>query len=351
MFFTRACCPNRFVLSKCYKISQFVPLPFMLVKMQQPSLQCSSTGTVNDTMKQNTSKHTSYRDAVNTQKDPNLKPPHATILQQAKFPTRDQAVILPSINDTKIEDYLYAIGEIVKPENIFAASRISNGRICIFLSSVQIANELVEKHSQITINQQKLKVRKFITPSKRIILSGVSPHIPHTIVEKALISNNLKLSSPINFIKYNTTKKEYNHVCSFRCQVYCVVDPDKEFNLPDSILIKYEEETVRIFLTDDSIFCNFCKIRGDHITEKCTKNINQEGDNSFEDNMENQSTINSDNGSFDSVVEIENAPEDPIPSSLPVQNTSTNPSSPTPVIQKMPPHSASIVPLPLSLLV
>lgn len=39
---------------------------------------------------------------------------HAAILQQDQFPKRDQAIILPSHDDTKLEDYLLAVGDIIQ---------------------------------------------------------------------------------------------------------------------------------------------------------------------------------------------------------------------------------------------
>lgn len=53
---------------------------------------------------------------------------------------------------------------------------------------------------------------------------------------------------------------EYSHVCSFRRQVYCSVNPDiSNFELPESVLIEFEGESLRICLTDDATFARYIR--------------------------------------------------------------------------------------------
>lgn len=132
-----------------------------------------------------------------------------------------------------------------------------------------MANEFVQDHAEISIKNQKIKVRKLITPTKRIVLSNVSPHLPHSVLEKALTTCGLKLMSPISHIKYSIANEEYNHICSFRRLVFCAVDSDTNFSMPESLIIEFEGESLRIYLTDDTIYCANCKTR-DHPTSKCT---------------------------------------------------------------------------------
>ncbi len=235
--------------------------------------------------------------------------PNSTVLTQAEihtasyaekskstnFPKREQAIVLPSLDNTKIEEYLYAVGSIVHPKNILAASRISQNRICVYLSSIQVANEFVQNHAEISIQNQKIKVRKLITPTKRIVLSNVSPHLPHHVLEKALITCGLKLMSPISCIKYNVANEEYKHICSFRRLVFCAVDPDANFSMPESLIIEFEGESSRIYLTDDSIYCANCKTH-EHLTSKCTvKNHSNPPKNThIPENTEGENSLSSD---------------------------------------------------------
>ena len=52
------------------------------------------------------------------------------------------------------------MGKLIGPTDILAATRISNGRICLQLSSSQVANEFVENHAEMIVNHQRIKVRK-----------------------------------------------------------------------------------------------------------------------------------------------------------------------------------------------
>lgn len=194
---------------------------------------------------------------------------YAEISNQIVFPKREQAIVIPSIEDTKIEEYIYAVGNVVQPRNILAASRISHNRVCIYLSSAEVVADFITQHPDIVVNSHRLKVRKLISPAKRIVISNVSPHIPHAVIENELLKLNLKLMSPMTFIKYNVTNEEYNHVCSFRRQIFCIPhESETNLALPESIVIEFENESSRIFLSDDTIYCSICK-KHDHPTSKC----------------------------------------------------------------------------------
>jgi hypothetical protein len=102
------------------------------------------------------------------------------------FPKKDQAIILSVDDNLKLGDYVTSISEIVEPKNITFASRISNNRVCIYLSSSQLAESLARQHKTIVIKGIDISIRRLITPSKRIILSSVCPSIPHNMLEQLI---------------------------------------------------------------------------------------------------------------------------------------------------------------------
>ncbi|KAI4468403.1 hillarin [Holotrichia oblita] len=97
------------------------------------------------------------------------------------FPERDQAVIFDAIENTFKNDYIIAVGELVQPQNIIFASRVSNNRICIYLSSKEF---FMNTHGGIKLNDSIIPARRLVSPAKRIILSNVSLSLPHEILEK-----------------------------------------------------------------------------------------------------------------------------------------------------------------------
>lgn len=190
-----------------------------------------------------------------------------------KFPKKDQAIILNPIESAKLSDYVQALGKIVGPKNILFASRITNNRICVYLSDLHQVDNLIASHKYITINDQDVGISRLITPAKRLILSNVCSSIPHDIIEESLKHLNLKLVSPITFLKAGIPGEEYNQVLSFRRQVSVSPPEDNHEEPPSSILITYEETLYRIFISTDEMTCFLWKQKG-HIANACP-NIHQ----------------------------------------------------------------------------
>lgn len=188
------------------------------------------------------------------------------------FPKRNQAIVINVIENLRLPDYIKAIGSIVQPRNILFASRISNNRVCIYLSSVDLVDRLVEHHSSIKIEDYELNIRRLITPARRLILSNVSPNIPHIILERALTELKVQMQTPISFLKATYISDDYNHIMSFRRQLY--IHPDDNLQLPPSITVDYEDTSYRIFLGYDDVVCFLCKEKG-HITKQCPKQHQQ----------------------------------------------------------------------------
>lgn len=129
----------------------------------------------------------------------------------------------------------------------------------MYLSNINVADQFILSHPSLLINNIEIKTRKLLNPTKRIVLSNVSPHIPNYILEQALSNINLKLASSINFIKAGLTEEKYKHILSFRRQVFVIPDKAEQDVIPDSIIIKYEDEQFRIFITTEEKWCKVCK--------------------------------------------------------------------------------------------
>ncbi|CAG9818092.1 unnamed protein product [Phaedon cochleariae] len=209
----------------------------------------------------------SHPQSSQSNNNPQLKSYSNAVTQQApKFPTKEQAIIFNSIDGIKLQEYLLQLGAIVQPRNIIFSSRISNNRICIYLSSKNVVEEFLANHGKITINEETIKARRLITPSDRLVMSNVSPTIPHDILFSELQALGLTLISPITFLRIGTTNPEYSHILSFRRQVYFT--PSDNCEIPESLEISHDGVTYRIFLTRDNQVCYKCKLSG-HIASRC----------------------------------------------------------------------------------
>ena len=193
--------------------------------------------------------------------------------QKSMFPKKDQAVVVPVVDEATNQDYLIALEHYVSPTKIIFASRMSNGRFCVYFDSKETAESFITENSEITVKDKIVKVRPLIIPSKKLLISNVNPCIPHSIIENELIHTlGLKLTSSLSFVKGSYTCTRFQHVLSFRRSVYFIADNDNESTsmyIPDTVVIKYDNEDYRIFLTTETnMKCFTCKNTG-HIAKNC----------------------------------------------------------------------------------
>lgn len=139
---------------------------------------------------------------------------------------------------------------------------------CIFLSSKQILDNLIETHPFITINNQELPIRRLNNPAKRIVISNVCPSINNQIILEQLKNINITPVSQISHLKAGIFAEGYDHILSFRRQMYIKYDDIPK--LPGSLLISENESQFRIFFNDDKITCFTCKSTG-HTSLTCKK--------------------------------------------------------------------------------
>lgn len=185
---------------------------------------------------------------------------------------------------------MLAVGKIVYPKNITFVSRISNNRFCIFLSSKQILDNLIETHPFIKINNQELPIRRLNNPVKRIVLSNVCPFINNQIILEQLKIINITPVSQISHLKAGIFAEVYVHILSFRRQMYIKYDDIPK--LPSSLLISVNESQFRIFFTDDKITCFICKSTG-HTSLTCKKSNLNNTENSPSPQQTNVYELNS----------------------------------------------------------
>jgi len=206
--------------------------------------------------------------------------------------SKEQGIIFPAIDGITIEQYIIGVGDTLDfdhPENVTFASRISNGRILIFLATTDLVNKFITKHQGISIDGKFIPARKYVNPSKRITMSNVLPTIPNEELENHLKKLNIIPTSKVSFVKAATTNSRYSHVMSGRRQVYV----NDNCELPSIIEVKYSDETYTVFITSDEMVCYNCKMRG-HISSSCKANATDIGTEEIPKNCEEENlTTNS----------------------------------------------------------
>ncbi|EFA07722.1 hypothetical protein TcasGA2_TC002200 [Tribolium castaneum] len=209
---------------------------------------------------------------------------------QKQFLPRSHAIVIDTLYDFKLTDYVVAIGTIIGPKFIKSALRIYNNRICIYLTSTELVNQLVNDKKTIRIEDKEFKIRKLITPAQRLVIGNVCTSIPHSIIENEIAKIGLRAVSSVTTLRARILDDASSHVESFRRQVF-VTPPEDNFELPQSIVINFEDTTFRLFLSFEEITCFICKQQG-HSTNRCPTNTTA---NSQSASVPNNETIDDDN--------------------------------------------------------
>lgn len=200
--------------------------------------------------------------------------------QYVNFPKKSQAIVTDAVEGITIKDYTVAVGKIIGPDNIRFVSRISQGRVCLYLSSDTLVNQLLQSHKKININNTVVEFRPLVSTAKRVILSNVCPIIPHSIIENKLAELNVSKTSQITFIRAGMSEPGYAHVLSFRRQVY--IKPEDIEKLPSVMQIHFDNTVYWIYISTDKVSCFRCKEEG-HLAKYCQNSeLSEQADNSQE---------------------------------------------------------------------
>lgn len=211
---------------------------------------------------------------------------YSTALIEQQFPTKEQAIVFPSIENLKLQDYLISLGKLIEPKNILFSSRLSNNRVCMYLANKNVVENFMNNYGgSIEINNQKVQARKLITPSQRLILSNACPSIPHAVLIQEIEKLGLQPMSPMSFLKISAGLPEFNHIYSFRRQIF-ITPPLAP--IPESILMNYDNTNYRIYFAQDSLICFSCKRPG-HTAANC-KTIQESVSENYNQNPHSQSS-------------------------------------------------------------
>lgn len=181
-------------------------------------------------------------------------------------PKKEQGIYMNAVDEINIREYLYELSKYINPQDIISASRISNKRICIYLSKKELVEKLIQQHKTIQIANNNIEIRKVLNPTIKLIISNIDITIPNSIIEDKFKEIGLKLSSGISFLRVGMKEDIFSHILSHRRQ--CYVLQEDNLQIPEHIFITYEEIDYKIYLTEDNIRCDNCKRVG-HTVQNC----------------------------------------------------------------------------------
>ena len=192
--------------------------------------------------------------------------PKVLYFHAVEFPKKEQAIVTDAVDGLQIKDYVLAVRKLIGPQNIKFASRISQGRVCLYLSTQELADTITALGSKVNIGSHTLPLRLLVSKAKRIILSNVCPIISHSVIEKKLLEFDITPTSQITFLRAGINEPEYAHIMSFRRQMY--IKPEDVSKLPESLQINFEDTFYWIYPSSEKLTCFICKGEG-HLARHC----------------------------------------------------------------------------------
>ena len=199
--------------------------------------------------------------------------------------TRNNGVSFNAADKVSVQTYIDAFTARIPPKEVISASRISNGRIAIYLSSREAVIDAVQQGLE--YGDSFLELTPLVRPTTRLTLSNVYPEIPNSILVSN-ISSFCKVVSQIRPIPLGFKNKELTHIMSFRRQVQVLFNPN--VTPPDHINFSYCNVNYRVFLSTESVRCFNCGEFG-HISRSCKKHKNPD-EHSDENNDTTSNPLN-----------------------------------------------------------
>ena len=182
-----------------------------------------------------------------------------------------------------VQTYIDALTTHIPQKEVISASRISNGRIAIYLSSREAVIDAVQRGLE--YGDSFLELTPLVRPTTRLTLSNVYPEISISVLINN-ISTFCKVVSQVRPIRLKN--KELTHVMSFRRQVQVLLNPN--ITPPDHINLSFCNVNYRVFLSTESVRCFNCGEFG-HISRSCKKHNNPD-EHSDENNDTTSNPLN-----------------------------------------------------------
>ena len=140
-----------------------------------------------------------------------------------------------------MREHAVAIAQLIGPQNILDIYKISQGRVCLYFISQDIADKLVNTYKKVNVNTHTLDIKPLPSQSKRVILSNVLPVIPNSAIENKLAEHTIVPTSQMTRIRAGINEAGFTLILSFRRQMY--LNPDDVHKLPEAIQIIQDDVT------------------------------------------------------------------------------------------------------------
>lgn len=195
--------------------------------------------------------------------------------QQTYVPIRKNAVIIDNTQEISQDQCLRAVADVVGGRNIHYCSRLSGGRVCIYLTDQDCVTSLVSQGG-VTVGPIFLPCRRYVSDATKFIVSNCPPELSDEDL-KSLLEPYGKIVSAPSRLRVTTSHDDLKHVKTWRRSIYMVI-PDSAPEVPKRMLISgTDNNRYTLYIDKDEIVCTYCLTPG-HLEERCKKKQNRDQD-------------------------------------------------------------------------
>jgi len=191
------------------------------------------------------------------------------------IPSRKNAIILENIENVSQDQCLRAVADIIGGNNIHYCSRLSGGRICLYLTNESYVEKMCQE-SGVIINYEFIPCRRYVSEAKKVVVSNCPPELSDDALKDIMKPYGRIVSAPTR-LRVTTAHQDLRHVKTWRRTIYMMV-PDNAQEMPPRIILTSQDGLKQtLYIEKDDQFCPFCKVPG-HPLSKCKKRQLQDKD-------------------------------------------------------------------------
>lgn len=188
-------------------------------------------------------------------------------------PKRKNAILLENTQEFSQDQCLRVVADVVGGHNIHYCSRLSAGRMCMYLTDHTHVENICNEGG-VLIGSVFIPCRRYVTDSTKFIISNCPPELQDDDLKKLLEPYGKVTSAPTR-LKVSTVHEDLKHIKSWRRSVYVLI-PTGAPEMPKRLFVKGPDNTnFTLYIERDEIVCSFCLAPG-HTAEKCHRRKNHE---------------------------------------------------------------------------
>ena len=183
-------------------------------------------------------------------------------------PSRKNAILLENTANVSQDQCLRAVADLIGGSNIHYCSRLSGGRICLYLTNETLVDKMCQE-SGVVINEEFIPCRRYVTEAQKFVVSNCPPELSDDGLREILAPYGRIVSAPTR-LRVTTNYEDLRHIKTWRRTIYVMVPENAPEMPPRMQITSVEGHKQTLYIEKDDLFCTFCKTPG-HPVNRCKK--------------------------------------------------------------------------------